>query len=212
MTVTVASKKPTMWKTENASVGDAIADFHECERESKALAVRAAFAKDTLKIYCEQRWIEVFGSTGEAPPTPVKLANSLGQTVSFVVTDRSAGLAIDDATYEELVDLLGEETVGVTTEERPTFRFNEDILSQATTKGKSIKDVVSERLQRMRTDLLTKGLITQEQADGLLTFGKPRVFLPYFLVHLPHYCGLNVDRFVQVLNLIGSAVIRTIKA
>lgn len=202
----------TLAKTgEQGKLAKAIQDFHQFEREAKEAKLKADLAKSHLLSYCEHRWLEEVASTGDGLPTPIKLCNAAGQSVTFVIADKTGSTSLDNSQYGALVGVIGKNCARAGTRERKRIYFDGNTLDQSTLDGRVVYDAVEEFLSLMVDDMVIAHVLTAEQSKSLYAVKKTRTFTSDFMAYLPGFCNLDVDKLRVAIAAIGSALVRYIK-
>jgi hypothetical protein len=142
----------------------------------------------------------------------MKLVNAKGESVTFVVQDRSSGFEIKDDMYEDLGGLLGEGALEQVVVDQTTFGFDPIVMLAPTPNGRTVQEVVGDRLGGMLEDMVERGELSRGQADSLLAVKTFRTFRPGFLQLLPAIVGKSVKKFSEVVDAVGSAIVQYVKA
>lgn len=211
----MANAKATIWtlaKTgEQGKLSRAIQEVHQLEREAKEANLKADLAKSQLLSYCERRWTAELASTGDCLPTPIKLVNASGQSVTFVVADKTGSASLSESAYSSLSGVIGKSYAKSGTREQKRIRFDGKTLDQSTLDGRKVHDAVEEYLELMAGDMVIAKVISPEQAKSLYAVEKSRAFTSDFMSYLPAFCDFDVTKLRDALAAIGSAVVRYLK-
>lgn len=207
--------KETAWTVgpnqEGEALGLAITELTQIQRQVKTLETKATNLKGKLKRYTERLWLNSFASNGVQPPTPMKLSNDAGESVTFVVQDRTSGYEIKPAVMEGLVDTLGQGGAAAIVFEQVTFGFSPHVLSGTTASGELVQDWLADKLTKLVERAVKEGTLTSEQAEGLVTAEQKCAFRPGLLERLADVCGADVTRMETVLEVVGSGITRYVK-
>jgi len=224
---TKSGKKETIWAISPQIVNDpptrdqlnqAVAQVHVLHAEKKTLETREKIVKDLLKTYASERYSEAMAKLGVEPPSPLKVANDKGQTVTFVVQDRGHLTKVGDNQYEALSDLIGADNMPKIVWEGGDFKFNADIMAQPAggpniSADTSVQDLVAEAISTALAGLVEEGKLSQEQVDELLVYEAERRFRPQALVgRAVEVCGKNPTKLAAYFDLAGSGITRYVKA
>ena len=206
------SDKATTWvlgRGPDRKLGEAIAELLECEAEAKKLEMRATLAKEAISLYCERRWCEETCSRDVA--TPIKLVNSKGQSVTYVIQDRTRSTRINASVYEELAGVIGKKAAANATTTKKVIYFADEVLDQVALDGRTVREATEEYVGLMAGDMVIQKVITQAQANALVEIIPLRTFIGGFLGRLPGLCDCDAEKFTAAIKAIGSAVTRYIK-
>ena len=211
--VKTSRKQNAVWQLNDPSLGQAVIDLIRYQGERKAIETKENIQKGRLKSYAEDRYAESFAMNGVEPDGTMMLSNEDGQTVTFVVQDRSAGYAIKDDVLEAVEQVLGPDGAAAIIYEQTVFGFDTVVMSQKTKDdtGREVQEVLGERLMALLDDMRVEGILDQEQVDALLTAKNIRAFRPGTLPQLAEIAGRNIPRLKLLLQAMGGAIVRYIK-
>lgn len=214
------AKKETVWALSPLAVSDpptleqlneAVSEVHRLHAEAKTIETQQSLFKGLLKNYADERYVESIAATGVEPPSPLKVVNNKGQTVTFVVQER--GGKVSDAAYDQLTALVGEDAASTVIYEGGEFKFEPTVMSQdSLVEGSTVQDVVAEAISETLQALVEAGKLRPEQVDGLLSYTAERRWKPKLVQLAVEACGRNVKRLTQFLDIVGGACVRYIKA
>lgn len=212
------SKKETVWAISPHVTGDpsveqlneAISEVHRLTSEAKQIETQEKVYKSMLKTFADERYVESIVATGVEPPSPLKVANDKGQTVTFVVQER--GGRVSDAAYEQLVALVGQDAANSVVYEGGEFKFDQLVMSQPAPQGGTVQDVVAEALSEALQALVEKGSLRAEQVENLLSYTAERRYKPGVVQRAVEACGRHGQRLGQFLDILGGCLVRYIKA
>lgn len=128
---------------EGGDIGNDITEFLKLQAEKKALEGRAAIFKSRLTREANDRLVAHLVNTGTLPSTPTRLVNGNGESVTYVVQDRTGSKVIDDVTLGLLEDLLGPEAAQKLVVDEGEFSLNRDVMSRD-----GVSEVVEQTLDR----------------------------------------------------------------
>jgi hypothetical protein len=211
----MANEKATIWTLgsggEQRKLGNDLAYLIKATTLLDKLNMRANLAKDRLLSHCDKRWVEELAASGEVP-TPIKLVNADGQSVTFVVQDRTKTCRINASVFSELEKAIGRKNAKATTAEKKVIYFADEVLDQPSLEdARPVRDLVEEYLSLMVADMLVAKVITKEQADALVEITPTRTFTAGFLGRLPKFCGFDFDKLTAAVKSVGSAITRYLK-
>ena len=142
----------------------------------------------------------------------MRLVNEKGESVTFVVQDRTAGYKVSDEMAEDLAGLLGEDGAGAILFEQTTFSFDPLVMSQPANGGaRLVQEVVGEALEEMIVMLKNSGELSEAQGDELISASSQRSFRPAIVPQLAMICGRSVKQIADFLAIAGSAITRYVK-
>jgi len=195
---------------ESARLHLAITALLEAAKEEKAAKNKAGACKGTLKPWAETQWVELMSKLGVLPDTPITVVNHKGESVTFIVTDKSKQYDLDDDQVNALIEIMGEEGISKVVVDRTVFSFDPTIMSETAANGEeSVTDVVAELVSEAihGTDRLT-----DEQKESLLSAESKTWLRPDVVQRIPELVGQDPGRIGRFLAACGSAVTRYIKS
>jgi hypothetical protein len=221
---TKTKKKETIWALMPGladtptleQLDKSVSEMHRLHAERKRLETEEGIHKSSLKGFAEERYVAHLANTGAEPESPLKIINSRNETVTFVVQDRGHLSKVSDEQVGALSELLGQDAVTELVFEAGEFKFDPltmSLLAPNGTEGepRTVQDVVAEALSEAISGLVTAGKLSQEQADGLLSFTSERRFKPQILSRAVSVCGRNNAKLASFLDILGSALTRYVK-
>lgn len=192
-------------------IGELVADFVTLSAQLKPLETRLGLVNAALRDYCDRRWSMAIGAQGLSLPSPIKLVNEAGQTITFVVQDRSRSAELKADAYAELVTAIGSKQAKVATAEKVRVGFDPDVLDELALDGRYVQDAVEEHAKLMVGDMVLQKVLTRAQAEKLLVVARTRRLREGFLSSIPHWCDLDVERFRAAICAVGAAFTRFIR-
>lgn len=187
-------------------IGEAITAFKKHAKASEASGKLADIAKKEVFDFAEAAWLKLFEDAGERPESPFKVVNARGESVSFVVTDKSDGAELKGNAASDLKLLLGREASSAI-ETNTRFELDDDVLYETTRGGWTVGAHLSNAL----TIAVAYGHITQDQADRLFKSREATVIKPKFLERLPLLADRCNVQLKELLTAVGSAIVRFIR-
>lgn len=202
-------KKNTTWAAGDPD-GDKVAkSLHELlqiKADMKALEAKKRIHANVVGMYAEGNFVNDFCELGVPPDTPMKVVNSEGDEVTYVVQDRSSQYAIKDEQVEALEQLLGPDAVEDLLYTECTIKFNRTVMAI---------DGVTEEVDKALTSavgrMIKKGVLTEDQADELVEVSEKTAFKPGTLDRAAMLVGRNVTRLKAFLDAMGSSCCRYVK-
>lgn len=200
--------KGTTWVVQaTETVGQSVKAMRQLAIERKAIEAREKMHKGVIKKHADELYISNYVDAGSAPDSPLNLMNSDGDQVTFVVQDRTGQYKVGDDQKEALNALLGEDAAADLMFTNTSFGFDSVILSIPGVMG-----AVGGAIERAVQELVVSEVLSQSQADGLLTVDQRETFKPKTLDRLVSICGKDTGRVKRFLDVIGSNATRYVKA
>lgn len=209
-----AKKKETVWlvggSADSAPVAEAVKQLVVLAAQAKAIETKQGVFKAAVKGFAEKSYVKDFAATGVSPETPMQVATTDGEKVTFVCQDRSSQYQIKDDQKEALVELLGEDAVKDLLFEETTFGFNRDVLAFPGVM-EVVEKALESALRKLTDDKEGKPILSEEVASQLLDVKVKTAFRPGTMDRLPLICGKDVTRIEQFMEIAGSNLTRYIK-
>ena len=205
------AKKETVWRVDGRAddeakrLENAIHTVCITQTEMAALKNKDKVAKGILAAYAEDRYVDDYARLGIGPETPMTLSNSEGESVTYVVQDRSTNTAVSDEQAEQLKELLGEDAAAEVIIEKQVFSFDPNVLTP------ELLGPVGAALGEAITKLVSDGTLTAEQAGKLLKCEPERRFSPGIVDRLAIHAGRDRNRIQAMLHIMGASCTRYIK-
>ena len=208
----VKKKKQTVWLVATDLLKKAIKDVIAYTVEQKNLEAKSTVLKTTLKNHAVDEFIKSIAHNGVFPETPLLLQNEDGQTVTFVVSDMTASTRVTDEQVDSMNQLLGADRAADLFYQQTTFSFDSEVLALP-----GVSEAVEKALDRVVARLTTaddsgKALLTQEQAEMLISAKTITAFRPGTVQRMPEICGRDVVTMKEFFKTMGSALKHYIKA
>lgn len=218
-TATKPKKESTIWlvgdddvEKDPARLGEAVRDLLVADKAAKAAELRADMAKAKLKNYASQRWVDEFSADGVPIETPIKLVSNKGDSVTFIVQDRTNGYVLSEEAQQQISGIVGAEPLAELLAEKTSFAFNPEVLAEVTPSGATVQELVGERIGALLERMVTAGHLTTEQKDGLFLVNTTQVLVPGVFHRLPALANYSADTFKKLVSTISGAVVQYIKA
>lgn len=206
-----SKKKATTWTVgtdpQQAQLEEAIHQLVTLKGEEKRIEAKMSPYKSLLKRYCEENFVRDFATSGYFPETPMQLVNQAGEKVTYVVQDRTETTAIKEDQVELVRDLLGEDGAARVLCNRTTFNLNPILMGD-----ERVAAVVDKHLTAAVEELVGTEVLKPETADELVEARRFQGFKPGLVERLTEFCGRNTALLQGVLEAMGSACIRYVKA
>jgi hypothetical protein len=188
-------------------IGEAITDFLRHTKTSKEAEKLAGIAKTQVFDFAEARWLKMFEDGGEQPAGPFKIVNVLGESVNFIVQDKSDGAELKYNAATDLKLLLGREASSAV-ETTTKFALDSDVLYERAACGFS---TVGACLANQVDNMVRATVISRDQADRLFKSREATVIKPKFLERLPLLADRCNVQLKELLGAVGSAIVRFIR-
>lgn len=178
----------------------------------KTTALAEVIAGGPLKRWVERKWLDLYGVRDDRVPTPFKFFAHDGSSVTWVVQDKTKSV-IEPGQVEDLQSLLGSGTVSSLLTEETFVALDPSLAGEMSRRrGLNVGEVLSDRLLKLKRELVADFWITQEQADRLFVFYRKRRLKAGFLNVLPTLARDSRVRIVDVLGVLGSMVPRFLQS
>jgi hypothetical protein len=207
---TIKRTKTTVWAVgdpEGDAVGKSVHMLKELAAQEKAIKAKKALHSTVVLKHAKESHVADFCALGVQPESPMKVRNSDGEEVSFVVQDRGGQYEVKPENIEVLEQLLGEEAAQDLLYTEITLGFNRDILAI-----EGVSEAVEAALGRAIAKLVKTEVLTGEQADELITAKMKTSFKPGTLARAASIVGNSTTKLTQLFDAMGSAVTRYVKA
>lgn len=190
--------------SDQTEVNNAIRDVKRMMVELDSLNGKIDLKKSVIKKFADRQYIDNFVRHGVTPATPVMVQNEEGDSVTFVVQDRSASTEVKDNVFEDLVGLLGEDAANGLVYQEHLFSFDREIMSRP-----GVVELVEKGLESIVAELTEKGLIKDD--ESLVFATSRRSYTPKILDRTLDIVGRDVSRVSRFFQIVGSAITRYIK-
>ena len=203
-------KKQTSWvvngdgNDELKEIEECISTINEVAIEMSTLENRSKLAKGKVAAHAERQFVNAIAATGILPETPMVVSNKTGQSVTYVVQNRSAEVGQEQ--IDMLIDLLGEDAANQWLHRHDIFGFDPEVLTDEI--FGPVTDAISEAL----TKLVDKGTITEDQMNAMISLKSSVKFKPNIVSRLGEVCGRDSKKIATMLKILGSTAPRYIKA
>lgn len=199
------SAKGTAWLTNEAD-GKSVDKFVDLTAEKKKVEAKIAIPKGSLVSVAFAKYLESYVRTSVPPETPMTLVAGSGNSVTFVVQDRSGQGGLSEEQIEDLTTLLGSEVVDGIVYDEISFSFNRDVLA-----APGVMSVIEKHLGAAISEIVESGLVSGEAADQLLEAEQRKALRPGVFQRLVSVCGANVARLERFLGIVGGLFVKYVK-
>lgn len=180
---------------------------------ARLIALKAKAQKLDAEIRAEQDAIVSYGTkclvdhickSGELPSSPLRVQAPGGESVAFVVQDRSTSTRVSIAQVDQVEDVVGEGHDLF--QETTTYSLDQDVLALP-----GVAPAVEKSLSATITQLVNAGRITHEQGDKLIVAETKRTFAPGTVARTGELCGRSRAKIEAFLAALGTAFTRAIR-
>lgn len=202
-----AKKKATTWLVgdpNSQQIGNSVHELITLDAQKKAIDAKMEVHKTAVCRFAKNAWFRDVADLGVPPETPLKVQNHDGESVSFVVQDRSAQYAVKEEQREALTQLLGADAVNDLLYEEVTFGFDRALLANP-----RVQEVVEAALESAIGTLQEEGILGDE--DSLITADTKVAFKPKTLDRLAALVGRDVNRLESFVRAMGSSAVMYVR-
>jgi hypothetical protein len=193
------AKKGTSWMLTEAAHIDAVNEIVKLDREVDAINAKINVRKNILKGVAQEKWLSDYVRESGSPESPMKLLTPEGESLTYVVQDRSGQVKVSDDLREQLVVEIGSDAVDRLLYEETTFSFNRVALMNP-----QIEKAVSKALEA-----LVEQVASIDPEISLLDVEQKVAYKK--LDNLTEICGHDRGAISRFVELIGSALVRYLK-
>lgn len=194
---------------ESAVLNQAVTAAIEAAAEEKTAKTKGQLAKGRLLSYGDGRFVEMTAKLGVMPPTPVNIVNHNGESVTYVVQDKSQQYPLGPEQVELFNELLGEDGANKVIHKKTEFAFDVATMEEkAANDTKTVFDVVCEIVSNA---LINDPRLSDEQKGSLIKSVEKTFLQPNTLDRIATLCGADSERIGQFLGAAGSSCVRYIK-
>jgi len=230
------------------TLSEECAELHACvpevakaKADEKAAKNRGNAAKGLLGKFALPRFASEYATLGEMPPGPVTIVNHDGQSVTYVIQDKSQQNSLDDDQVAKLVALVGEEGVESITHEKEVYFFSSSTLAEQAAgvaavkcprcrgRGRTGRGVaakvcaacggtgVKERVAEVVFDVVSKAIwecdkLSTAQKEALIDKKTTRHLRDGMVRRVAEICGASATRIQSFFEAVGSSVVRYVKS
>ena len=202
---TSTKQKGTVWAVKNTKeVDEAIGKLVELNAQKKAIEAKMKLEKLTVSKFAEQHFISEFATTGVKPQPPMKVQNSDGQQVTYVVQDRSATATLNDDQVEALEGLLGSDAVEDVVGTEARISFNRVAMSNP-----DVFKEVEKALTTVANKLVKAGHI--EDPLDLIDYEESVHLKPGVVDRAAQIVGSDTTKLKEFFDIVGGSVVKYVK-
>lgn len=202
---------------------DAVHGVIEAKEAEDAAKNRANVSKNLLNPFVLDSYSQRVATGGCLPTTPIIVSNYKGESLTYVVQDRTSSSNLSEEQLQMLREMLGADTVARVTMRITEFGFSPEVMNEIAGEipvGVSAEEaaamprvfnIVARRVSQALNEAVEEGEITAEQKASLLTASPKTVFKKGAFNDLAQFTGQDVNRIKGTLEALGSAVVRYLK-
>lgn len=203
-------KKSTTWvvgsSEDDKQVSDAIHQLVLLKADEEIINAKKGIHMSVVMNAAKDMHVSAFCERGVPPETPMIMQNCNGEQVNFVVQDRGGQYKVKEESLDAMRQILGDDAVDELVYTETTIGFNRDIMAIP-----GVSEAIEKALETTVAKLIKSRIITEEQADELITADQKTSFKPGVLKRAAEICGRSTVRLSQFLDAMGSACTRYIK-
>ena len=205
---------------ESKVLNEAVAAFIKAKSEVSAAKTRADQASGKLLPWVKARWAELYAGLGSKPATPVSVANHQGESVTFVLVDKSQQYKLSDESLLLLTELVGADAAEQMCERQVDFGFSskkmrlplmikgKPVLGEdgvVRTVGDAVMEAVSDALYACEE-------LDSEALDGLVDAKVVTRVKPNTMDRVAEIVGADCGKIAAVFDAFGSSASRYLKS
>lgn len=195
---------------DSAKLHQAVADLLIGSSEEKAAKNKQNLAKGTLGRFAHPEIVRRIAKDGQVPPGPIKFVDHKGQSVTYVIQDKSQQYALKDDQVSDLRDLLGEEAANEVMVTEEVYAFNPDTMNEPLAGGEgTVADVVFEIVSKA-VERNTK--LSDAQKAALIRQDVVTKLKAGFANAAALHCGKDAGRIEDAFDILKSQVVRYVKS
>lgn len=195
---------------ESKLLNDAVTAAIEAQVEEKTAKTKGNLAKTRLIPFAQSKVVELYAKLGVPPPTPFSLVNHNGESVTYVMADKSQQYPLNEEQVELFKSILGEDGAAKVIRDKTVFSFDPDTMEQQAenAKDKTVLEIVAELVSAA---LANDTRLSDDQKSTLLKSSVKTFLQPNTLDRVAELCGADVAKIGQFYDAAGSSCTRSIK-
>lgn len=196
----------------------AVKDLLDAAKDEKAAKTKAGVAKAVLLRHCSPTVIQNLAHNGMIPATPIKFSNHEGESVTYVIQDKTQQNELKPEQIERIQELLGDDKAAeiIVTEE--VYQFNPKVMNQEAPSQKTDEDgnTVNETVGEVIFDVVSSALencdrLTDEQKEALFDYKVKSNLIKNIADLAPQLIGKDAGKIEELLEIASSQVVRYVK-
>jgi hypothetical protein len=192
-------------------LNEAITAAIEAQAEEKTAKTKGSLAKNRLMPFAQSKVNELYAKLGVAPPTPVSLVNHNGESVTYVMADKSQQNPLNAEQVELFKAVLGEDGAKKVVRDKTTFYFDVDTMEQVAEHDKDKKTVFEIVCELVSAALANDARLSDEQKAALIKSSVKTYLVEHTLDRIAELCGADATKIGQFYDAAGTACVRSIK-
>lgn len=195
---------------ESALLNQAITNAIEAKADEEAAKVKGTLAKGKIMTYAQGEVVKLYAKLGVPPETPVSVVNHNGESVTYVMADKSQQNPMGAEQVALLETLLGADAAAKIIQKRTIVSFNFKTMDEqaANEKSKTVFSVVAEVVSNA---LMSDPRLSIEQKESLIESVEKTYLQVGTLQRIAELCGSDAKKIGQFYEAIGSACVRSLK-
>jgi hypothetical protein len=205
--VSTGTTKSTTWAVGDPvgdEVGKAVHELVAINYQEKALAAKKRLFMTTVETYAQRKLVSAIAAAGVLPETPMKVTNAEGDSVTYVLADRSGQYNVKEEQKLVLNELLGADATQELLYEETSFSFNRDVMMKP-----GVSEAIEKALIKEIARLVKTGLLSEE--DQLVDAKVKESFKPGTVARTGIICGSDSEKINSFLEAMGSSCCRFVK-
>jgi hypothetical protein len=195
---------------ESKVLNEAIHTVIEAKVEEKTATNKANVAKGALNPYVNSVYVAKWAALGIQPPTPIGVTNHTGETLTFVIMDKTSQNTLNGDQVELLQALLGEDACASLVETVETYSLDSETMrEQSNDDDLTVQDVVFDVISEA---IMNDPRLTDEQKGSLISQSEITRVKPGNLARLAEFAGSDAAKIASILEVIGSGCPRYLKS
>lgn len=195
---------------QSAALNKAVSNAIEAKAEEDAAKTKGTIAKNAIVGFAQNEVVKLYAKLGVPPATPVSVVNHNGESVTYVMADKSQQNAIGAEQVSLLETILGADAAAKIISKRTIVSFNFETMGQqaANATDKTVFDIVAEIVSKA---LMADPRLSTEQKESLIVSAEKTYLQVGTLQRIAELCGSDAGKIGQFYEAIGSACVRSLK-
>jgi hypothetical protein len=195
---------------ESKILNESVAAAIEAKAEEKTAATKGALAKAKLKTFAQSEVVKLYAQLGVPPTTPVSVVNHNGESVTYVMADKSQQNPISEEQVALFKELLGDDGAAKVVHEKQMFFFDTATMEQQAENDKehTVFEIVCELINKI---MATEARLSQDQKNSLIKSVVKTYLEPNTLDRIAVLCGSDAAKIAQFYDAAGTACVRSIQ-
>lgn len=202
---------------ESLVLNNSVTEVITAKKEESVAKNKGNIAKGHLKTWMFNKYTQEWAANGMMPETPVSLANHLGESLTYVVVDKTQQYTLGTEQVELLEQTVGADTVKLFVETVDIYGFDPatmgapagEIPASASADEIAMMPTVQDVIFEIVSEAISKETrLTDEQKAALITRAVVTRVKSGYLARLAEFVGAKAEMIGQVLEIIGSGCTR----